>query len=296
MALFADRITNSTNKRITRIRDIRLFVLFVINLSCVLGSISQTWTSAFPFEEARPLYVGSRPLAMGNAFTAIADDAEAGFWNPAGLVQRQGVGIFASTKMSDRQSYAFDSKCVAYSYRDTAFFWGNKIVPRGSGGETPDFTYYSLARKLSPHVAMGSSAKFRREHPCEYYQFFGHSPGYDLGILWKPDTRNSGGMLIQNMGDEKLWVSVVTLGFAHRFANRSLLSVDAATRFGDGIALEPHVGYEWHVTRWMALRVGVSDGHPTAGAGLKLCRFRIDYAWIRNDEGNAHFLSGQVDL
>ena len=270
--------------------------LFICLTALLATFVFHARAFAFPFEEARPLYIGSRPLGMGNAYTALADEAEAGFWNPAGLVQWQGVKIFASTKASDRESYAFDSKCVAYSYRDVAFFWGNKIVPRGVDGDTPDFTYYSFARKLSPYVAVGGSIKLKRRHPCEYYQFFGHSPGYDLGVLWKLNARSSSGALIQNMGDGKRWISVATFGFAHRFAARSLVSVDAAVLFDDGIVLEPHVGWEWQALRWIALRAGMSDGHPTAGIGLRLYRLRIDYAWIRNDEGNAHFLSGQVDL
>ena len=86
----------------------------------ILPLVYQALVFAFPFEDARPLYIGSRPLGMGNASTAIADNAEAGFWNPAGLIQWQGVRIFASAKSSDRESYAFDSKCMAYSYRDNA--------------------------------------------------------------------------------------------------------------------------------------------------------------------------------
>jgi hypothetical protein len=278
--------------------------LFVSCVLCLVYSSAVSHAQAFPFEYARPLYIGSRPLAMGNAFTALADDAEAGFWNPAGLVQWQGVRIFASSKTSDRESYAFDSKCVAYSYRDTAFFWGNKIALRVEGGDTPDFTYYSLSRKLNPYVAMGSSVKFKRRHPCGYYQFFGCCPGYDLGVLWKPNARSSGGILIQNMGDEKRWISVVSFGFAHRFPNRLLLSVDIAALFKDQIAVEPHVGWEWQVDQWIALRAGMSDGHPAAGAGLRLSippfrlmtGLRIDYAWIHNARGNAHFISGQVEM
>ncbi len=262
---------------------------------CVLY-IKPSQASEFPFEDARPLYVGSRPLGMGNAFTALADDAEAGFWNPAGLIQWQGVRFFASAKASGRENYAFDAKCVAYSYRDIGFFWGNKIAPRGTEGETPDFTYYSLARKLTPYIAMGASVKFKRKHPSKYYQFFGHSPGYDLGVLWKPNAANSGGILIQNMGDDKQWISAVTLGSAHEFPHEVLLSLDVVALFDDGISLEPHAGWEWQAFRWMALRAGLSDNYPTAGLGLKLSKVRIDYALIRNASGSAHFLSAQIEL
>jgi len=252
--------------------------------------------SALPFVEARPLYVGSRALGMGNAFTAIADEGEAGFWNPAGLVQWQGAKLFASMKASDREGYAFDSKSMAYCYRDVGFSWGNKIVVRDAEGESSDYTYYSLARKLTPYLALGSSVKFRRKHPCEYYQFFGHTPGYDVGVLWKPNSANSGGVLIQNMGGAREWISVITLGFAHRFLSSWLLSLDLAALFGDDTSLEPRLGCEWQMSRWVALRAGVSNGDPAAGVGLRLSRIRIDYAWIHNERGNAHFLSGQMEF
>ena len=47
-----------------------LFLLFF--LSQIFGQYDQ-------------LFVGSRPLSMGGAFTAGADDANAITWNPAGL-------------------------------------------------------------------------------------------------------------------------------------------------------------------------------------------------------------------
>ena len=249
-----------------------------------------------PFETATPLYVGSRPLALGNAFTAIVDEAEAGFWNPAGLIQWQGVKVFGSTQVGNRQEYAFDSKCVAYSYRDYGFFWGNKIVTRGAEGETPDFTYYSLARKLSSHLAVGGSIKFKRKHPCGYYQFFGYAPGYDVGFLWKGGSEVSAGALIQNMGDSDHWVSRITLGVAHILFKRTLISADAVMAFHADSMFRLHLGLERHLSKWMTARLGVSDGDPTAGLGFRFRNVNLDYAWVRNKKGNAHFISGQVKL
>ena len=54
------------------------------------------------FEDAYPLLVGSRAISMGNAYTAVSDDATAGFWNPAGLIQSQGIKIFGMNKFYDR--------------------------------------------------------------------------------------------------------------------------------------------------------------------------------------------------
>ncbi len=39
------------------------------------------------------LGVGARPVAMGEAFTAVADDANAMFWNPAGMGMMKGMDV-----------------------------------------------------------------------------------------------------------------------------------------------------------------------------------------------------------
>ena len=69
-------------------------------------------SAEFPFEDARPHYTGARALGMGNAFTAVADDASGGFWNPAGLRQWSGVKLFGVNKFRDRADYAFDPKGI----------------------------------------------------------------------------------------------------------------------------------------------------------------------------------------
>jgi hypothetical protein len=48
-------------------------------------------------DEFRPLFRGARAQAMGNAFTAVADDEEALFYNPAGLA---GIEKFSFTLVS----------------------------------------------------------------------------------------------------------------------------------------------------------------------------------------------------
>jgi len=143
----------------------------------------------FPFETARPLYIGARALGMGNAFTAIADGATAGFWNPAGLIQGQGVKIFGANKLNDRNEYAIDPKGIGYSYRGYGLFWGNKIALGVESG-TPDFNYYAFARQFTAYGAVGTSIKFKRKHPSRRYQFFGTHPSYDVALLIKPYTQS----------------------------------------------------------------------------------------------------------
>lgn len=57
-----------------------LFIIFYM-------ASAKTYGEEFPY-----LYRGVRPLGMGNAFTAVADDGNALFYNPAGLNEINGFG------------------------------------------------------------------------------------------------------------------------------------------------------------------------------------------------------------
>src|SRR3954469_7090703 len=51
--------------------------------------------------------VGVRAAGMGGAFTAVADDGTAPYWNPAGLASGSFVGVTLDANVLDRQSGAF---------------------------------------------------------------------------------------------------------------------------------------------------------------------------------------------
>jgi len=245
-----------------------------------------------PYEIDRPLYIGSRPLGMGNAYVAVADDAEAGFWNPAGLIQKQGVKAFFSGKLLDREENVLDSKCVAFCYRDTALFWGNKIAFRLKNNDIQDYNYYSLAQKLNSHIAIGVSAKFKRRHPSDYYQFFGYKRDYDFGLLIKSDPYSSFGLLVQKLDDQKHWINAVTFGLSYRLSERILSVYDIVILSNDDLSLETHLGWEYSIKNWLMLRIGLSNKKPTTGIGIKINGIQLDYAII----DRLSFLSAQVKL
>jgi len=247
-----------------------------------------SWAETFAFEEARPLYVGARALGMGNAFTAVSDDATAGFWNPAGLIQWQGVKIFGVNKFYNRKDYAFDPKGIGYSYRGNAFFWGNKIALGASSG-IPDFNYYSFAKQLNSYIAVGVSLKFQRKHPSSYYQFFGYNFSYDIAFLSRPVPKMQIGLLAQNL-PQKRYINLLSLGFSYRLGD-VILPIDIVLK---NAAPEIHSGAEYNLKKRFYLRAGVSDYHPTFGFGVKIWNLRLDYAWIREREFNSHFMSAEL--
>src|SRR5512139_184337 len=66
--------------------------------------------------------VGARALAMGGAYTAVADDATAGYWNPAGLtgIERFNLSSMISANMSYDRKYNY----VALGYNFGRAGWG----------------------------------------------------------------------------------------------------------------------------------------------------------------------------
>ena len=255
-----------------------------------------------PFESARPLYVGARALGRGNAFTAVADDATAGFWNPAGLIQWQGVRLFGVNKFHDRRDYRFDPKGIGYSYRGYGLFWGNKIAIGVDSG-VPDFNYYGVACQLGSYTAVGASLKFKRRHPSDVYQFFGYETAYDIGVLVKPRADFKLGCLLQNF--EGYGLHWITLGAAYRYADDTLpeggvfhpahfeFSMDVALSTG-GETPELYLGAVWHLFPYLPIRLGSSNGDVTAGIGIAWKGIRIDYARIFEKRFVSNFVSAEL--
>src|SRR3990170_3935872 len=59
----------------------------IIALCFAVGLDAAAWAEPLPL-----FYQGVRPLGMGGAFTAVADDENAMFYNPAGLNNIKGDG------------------------------------------------------------------------------------------------------------------------------------------------------------------------------------------------------------
>jgi len=84
------------------------------------------WALQFPLlAKFKPLYnfynyaYGTRAFSLGNAFTAVADDLSAVFWNPAGITQIRTPEFYLSYKTMDQsQDYDLQVRETATS-RDT---------------------------------------------------------------------------------------------------------------------------------------------------------------------------------
>ena len=86
-------------------------VLFAVLLSVV-------WVSVPAAQEYPSLYRGVRPLAMGGAFTAVADDEHAMFFNPAGLADISMVNLAVVNPLVEASE---DSAEMYQDLQDTDF-------------------------------------------------------------------------------------------------------------------------------------------------------------------------------
>ena len=270
-------------------RYFKILYVFVFVTCFVLLTMPAFGQIVYPFETARPHYVGARALAMGNAFTAVTDDATGGFWNPAGLIQWEGVRLFGSMKFYNRDDYRFDPKGVGFSWRGNSLYWGNKIaidVPSG----VPDYNYYSIARQLGSYFAVGLSLKFKRRHPSDYYQFFGYQTSYDVGLLYKPYPGFKFGCLLQNVeGHNIQWV---TLGTNYN-QDTYQLSVDIALSTED-LKSKFYIGAEWTPASSLSLRLGNSNGAFTGGVGLHVMGMTFNYARIYEELIASDFITAEI--
>jgi hypothetical protein len=76
-------------------KSLRTFTVFLLFFLTRTYSIAQSTTTTVngpgtTGAVALEIPVNPRAIAMGQAFTAVADDSSAVYWNPAGLNQMQG--------------------------------------------------------------------------------------------------------------------------------------------------------------------------------------------------------------
>jgi hypothetical protein len=81
-------------KRSISISKCKMFKLLITNFTLLILHCSLSFAETKFAGEFMNFGLGARPLGMGSAYVAIADDATALYWNPAGGVQIEGKELF----------------------------------------------------------------------------------------------------------------------------------------------------------------------------------------------------------
>ncbi len=171
---------------------------------------------------------GARSNGMGEAFTALADDATATYWNPAGLAfadtSSQEITLQHSNwlpQLADDLYYEF----LGYSRHLSG--WGGvggniTFMSMGEQQETTEGgdvvgTFYSygvaitggFGTEVAPGVGVGLGLKFIYDHL--YYEDTGKGSSFaaDLGVLYRVPMDELG---LESAGDLNLAASLSNLG------------------------------------------------------------------------------------
>ncbi|MDI6735636.1 MAG: PorV/PorQ family protein [bacterium] len=263
------------------------------------------------------LGVGAKPVAMGGAFCALADESSAIYWNPAGLA------FLKDKELSFTHIAWFED--INYEYltylqplqelgiKMPGVFAGNLSylsvddikkydVNKNYSGtfKAQDLLFnLSYAGLIKPWMSSGLNLKYINQ------KITSSSTGlvFDIGFLSKTPLKNfTTGLVFQNVNlfnnfmDElpfniKLGcgykpINILTLGLDMNLPN------DSDPKFHLGAEyLYPEIeGYE------IALRAGIKTGVDTGkfnlGFGIKTGKYRFDYAYSSYDDlGDTHQLS-----
>jgi hypothetical protein len=159
--------------------------------------ISQLWEPGATGYTFVKLGIGVRPVAMGNAFTAISDDGNAVFWNPSGLGI---VGSYYATGMAMNhldywEYYNLTSAVPLGKNRGTIGFGLSYLtatdIEYSERGEIGDEFRNSdmllnigygkaFGKKKKPVMALGASVKVIRS---QLYTYSTYGVLADIGIL-----------------------------------------------------------------------------------------------------------------
>jgi tetratricopeptide (TPR) repeat protein len=253
---------------------------------------------------------GSRALALGGAYVAVGGDAGALTWNPAGIALATRTGFEATHD----ERMELDASVDHAAFVLPSWRWGaaaiaidhigvsgiearddrNAVVGGLTAGETEVALGY--ARALGPAFCVGATVKFQSQS----LGGFGSSAlaadaGARVALGEALDAQGTWlegltcGLAIRNLlepairldresvRDPRLWRA--GLGWRTELAGGQGLQLALDLDRSDGSSAGIHAGAELQLHPLLALRVGLDDGRPTAGAGVRWRELEVSYAF-----------------
>ncbi len=285
--------------------------------SSLFAASSQTGTTTASFLK---IEAGVRPVGMGGAYVALADDISAVYWNPSGLIQLSAKEFsFVHTAWLEKinhESIAFAAPAGnKFAYGLNVVYFGTTDIDRRTASGTSDgkakvADYYesvSLAWKVMDTINLGATFK-----GIQMMLDNDRGSGYalDVGALQKLPLNMTVGVMVQNIGhkmkaadtNEKLPTNLKA-GLAWRaLENKLILAGDIDVPNDREMKL--HAGAEYQFNKIFSLRAGYEDvgslgnsSGMTAGISINEdmldeilnVNMQFDYAWLYfGDLGSTH--------
>lgn len=242
-----------------------------IYVNTVLVSLLSFTTPAFAC-------VGARPMAMGGAFIAVSDDANATYWNPAGLSQLEDLEITYTPTLYNRDEVSYDDF--------VSFVSPLKIGRQDLGGlglsfinsgydfspleKTIDRWYWlSYGVKTFDNLSLGTNLRLQ----CYEEKSLGlrdddSTFAVDLALLWKLN-KLSFGILWQDMNEPEVelfgakakFMRNLRPGIAFRPDEKTTIALDMYDAIGESKGKPGSAAYDLRlgIERWFDLPEGTSE-------------------------------------
>jgi hypothetical protein len=259
-------------------------IILVVVLICGTISIPQNLsahedvgTTGFNF--LRVIY-SARATALGNAYTAMSDDTDAVFFNPAGLPNARSKGI-ATTYMNYFEG--FQGGSVVYispsqerlSFGIFAQYLGNQSITRtmvdeqgeymgtaGTFGANDIVVGFASGYYIHEFLNLGASIRYISESLEDYSA---SAAVIDLGVLHQTMNENlKVGVTLKNVGTQITYYTAtkyrekmptqVTVGFNYRFHEKFVGNLDILKPLDNDFS--GRIGLEYRLHPILTLRTG----------------------------------------
>jgi hypothetical protein len=273
--------------------------------------------------------MGARAAGMGEAFTAVAEDASATYWNPGAMAAVLGTNLvfmhnefFQSIRL-EQAALTHETDFGTFGLSFTGLYMGEMDRYEDTPSAMPlgTFSAYDVSfalgysRYLLPNLSAGLTAKWIYENIDE-----STAKGYafDLGLYhvsMLPGVKFSG--VLANVGpplkfeDDRFVGEEFDLPRAAKIgvsyerklpsARGGILATLDVVFPNDGKAKQ-HIGAEYNYLKRLFVRGGYKAGYDSQGAtfgvGVTYHKFTLDYAvlLVANDLGDSHRIGFTLGL
>jgi hypothetical protein len=240
--------------------------------------------------------VGARAYGLGNAYTALAGDATAGFFNPAGLsrIKKWSFSSMLSADMGEDRKFNYLALAGAFKWGALGVSWistGVDGVPVTDPSAPTDYmdNYFLLSyANCSKSFHWGVNLVIANNDVAEKT-----GVGGDLGVQIDMTDDVRFGLMAQSLGlkvdDDKVPYNI-RLGLAVTPGALSGFSFPVEIQKTQGVdAIVFRIGGEYmhhfnNADYAAAIRGGVDDGEFAIGAGLFFRQFGFDYAYVTDKQ------------
>ena len=289
----------------------------LILIIIVLGALPVAAKNGIDLEIAG---VGARPMGMGRASVAVADDANVIFSNPWGLGLQKSWGFTSmSTKLLGRVEYKMlggvyptDHGTLGIGYLAAITPAGYLTTDKSSLDSAPSLSYgsslllVSFGRDLNEVVnvssglgklSVGANLKAVSNN-LSGAAGSGSGSSLDVGFIFQPKANVMTGLNFKNLGGTVNWANgskedlplITNLGGTVKF-EKGLAALDLEFEGGSMLV---HGGIEYRPFKLIALRAGLDQSNLTGGVGIKVDGFSFDYAYRQDgdlSENSNHYIS-----